>query len=266
MLKKEQQTVTSLNAKIEQIRKEHATTKSQLQKTQEEHARSAELLRETERRFQLKEQELQSQIDSAQGATRAESEAKAQLMNILSKGKEEYDRLLKMAHAERETIKQLRNELAAASARYEKAQQDHALALKTAHESRVMDEDQAKRTEKEIRTRDEEVLRLQEQLIKLRRNLKDADDARKSTQYLANQLKAELTEAHTEITRLRNAQPLKVLLENKQREIHEISNQLSELGEGNPRRAHLISRLDNAIQERSSVERLFNEASPSSNN
>jgi chromosome segregation ATPase len=266
LLKKERENVALAHGQIDKIRKEYQKTCAQLQNTQESRSLAHKQMQELEQKFKLREQELLQQLEAANTATKAEFEAKTQLTAILANGKDEYDRLFKMAHAERESVKQLRAELAAGLANHEKARQEHAIALKKARESGTLDSDQAKRAEKEIRARDEEVIRLQEQLIKLKRNIKDADDARKSTQYLANQLKAELTEAHAEITKLRSAQPLKVLLDNKLREIHEISNQLSELAEGNPRRTHLITRLDSAIQEKAAFERLISEASPSSNN
>lgn len=107
--------------------------------------------------------------------------------------------------------------------------------------------------------RDEEMNRLQDQIIKLKENQQKVDDARRSANTLATQMKRDLDSAKSEVERLKAVNPIKALLSNKEQKIEELNQHLKQLPEQHPERKELTSALNAAISQKRYFEQLLKE-------
>lgn len=244
-----------LSAQLKSAHDEIERLKTSLKKTQEDYARAIESAGRAEETLRNREEEFRKKLHSAEATAKAESDSKQWINSMYIKIQKEYEQLGKQLQQEQENVKRMKMDLSARHQEYQNA-------MKTVGGRSAKESHDLQQTEKALRSRDDEVLRLQEQLIKTKRNLQDTDEARKSAQAIANQLRSELESARNEVERLRTEHPLRALLMNKEIEINEISNQLSELPDDHPDRADLTALLDSSMQQRAYFEQLLTDAEP----
>lgn len=218
--KKEQDSTKTLSLQLKSAKDELENTKTFLKRAQEDYARIVQNSGKAEDALHARENELRKQLQTITLQAKSEQESRVWLNNMLIKLQKDYDKVLQQLQQEKQ------NETA----------------------------------EKAVRTRDEEILRLQEQLIKAKRNQQDLEEARKSAQSLANQLRSELETTRTDLERLRTAHPLKALLMNKEFKIQEITEQLSKLPENHPLRQDLTTSLDTNLMQKNYFEQLLKES------
>jgi|GEM_PF-6276836 len=107
--------------------------------------------------------------------------------------------------------------------------------------------------------RDEEMNRLQDQILKLKENQKQIDEARQSANALAVQMKRDLDSAKSEVERLKTVNPIKALVSNKEQKIQEINHYLKQLPQEHPERKELTSALNTAVSQKHYFEQLLKE-------
>lgn len=100
---------------------------------------------------------------------------------------------------------------------------------------------------------------LQDQLAHEKKNQKSLDEARKSAQAIANQLKNDLNSTKTELETLKTANPLELLIKKRECKIQEITQHLSELPNHHPHRKNVSTQLDTQIAQKSYLEQILKE-------